>query len=87
MGFVPSKREYSSVQGTTPPPFRYFSGCTPAGDFSNITSKLCPESASAKPIQKVRDSISKLEIRCPIQRDCCWKGILCQTEQHLDKCA
>ena len=53
---------------------------------SNITCKLCSKSLFAKPIQKVRDSISKLEIRCPIQRDCDWKGLLSQAEQHLDTC-
>ena len=61
-------------------------------DSSNITCKPCSgygiifRSNAAKPIQKVRDSISKLEIRCPTQRDCGWKGLLSQAEQHLDTC-
>ena len=58
-----------------------------AVDYSSIiTCKLCSKSGIAKPIQKVKDSISKLEVRCPIQRDCGWKGLLSQAEQHLDTC-
>ena len=58
-----------------------------AVDYSSIiTCKFCSKSEKAKPIQKVRDSISKLEVRCPIQRDCGWKGLLSQAEQHLGTC-
>ena len=53
---------------------------------SSITCKQCTEYREAEPFQKVRDSISNLQIRCPLQRDCDWKGILSQAEQHLDAC-
>ena len=53
---------------------------------SSITCRLCAEHKGAAPIQKVRYSVSKLRIRCPLQRGCDWKGILLQAEQHLDSC-
>ena len=54
---------------------------------SSITCRQCAESDEAKPFQKVRDSIANLEIGCPLQRDCDWKGILSEAEEHLMTCA
>ena len=36
--------------------------------------------------QKVRKSIAKLKIRCPLQRGCNWVGYILEGEEHLRKC-
>ena len=36
--------------------------------------------------QKVRNSVAKLKIRCPLLRDCNWIGCLLEGEEHLREC-
>ncbi|KAI6658076.1 TNF receptor-associated factor 5-like [Oopsacas minuta] len=53
---------------------------------STISCKTCSKLGGCKPIQKVRDSISKLKIRCPLLTECDWKGELSKAEIHLEEC-
>ena len=38
------------------------------------------------PVKAVQDSIRVLEIKCPLLRDCDWKGELSEAETHLKDC-
>ncbi|KAI6653798.1 TNF receptor-associated factor 4-like [Oopsacas minuta] len=55
-------------------------------DSSNITCKGCSKSTNPNSLVKIRDSISKLQIRCPLLRGCEWKGSLSEAEMHLHEC-
>ena len=38
------------------------------------------------PLDQIRHPIAKLEIKCPLLRDCSWTGLLCEAETHLAVC-
>ena len=49
--------------------------------------ELCKEENSVyNPAQKVRNSVSILSIKCPLLKDCNWKGKLLEAEEHLKEC-
>ena len=38
------------------------------------------------PVRLVQNAVSRLEIKCPLLRECTWNGILSEAEGHLDNC-
>ena len=49
--------------------------------------ELCKgENSACNPAQKVRNSVSVLNIKCPLFKDCSWKGKLLKAEEHLKQC-
>ena len=49
--------------------------------------ELCKgENSDCNPAQKVRNSVSVLNIKCPLLKDCSWKGKLLEAEEHLKQC-
>ena len=49
--------------------------------------ELCKEENTASnPAQKVRNSVSIINIKCPVLRDCDWRGKLLEGEEHLREC-
>ena len=38
------------------------------------------------PVKDVQDSIATLDVKCPLLRDCDWKGELSEAESHLKDC-
>ncbi|KAI6658045.1 Receptor protein [Oopsacas minuta] len=37
-------------------------------------------------VDGVREKVAKLSIKCPLMRECGWKGMLCEGEAHLKQC-
>ena len=51
------------------------------------TCLVCSESPDKlNTVKAVQSSVSKLEIKCPLLRDCLWKGKLSEAEGHLKGC-
>ena len=49
--------------------------------------KLCnTNQLNPKKVQKVRNSVAELKIKCPILTDCGWSGKLLEGEKHLKVC-
>ena len=49
--------------------------------------KLCSKNQlNPMKVQKVRNSVADLNIRCPLLRDCGWSGKLLEGEKHLKVC-
>ena len=49
--------------------------------------KLCnTNQLNPKRVQKVRNSVAELKIKCPLLRDCGWSGKLLEGEKHLKEC-
>ena len=49
--------------------------------------KLCSKNQlNPKKVQKVRNSVADLNIKCPLLRDCGWSGKLLEGEKHLKVC-
>ena len=38
------------------------------------------------PVKLVQNAVHRLEIKCPLMRECTWNGILSEAENHLDNC-
>ena len=38
------------------------------------------------PVKLVQNAVNRLEIKCPLMRDCTWNGILSEAQNHLDNC-
>ena len=52
-----------------------------------ITCLVCSETPDQlNPVNLVGTLINKLEIKCPLLRDCGWKGKLSEVENHLSNC-
>ncbi|KAI6658040.1 TNF receptor-associated factor 4 [Oopsacas minuta] len=52
-----------------------------------ITCKECStNSLSMNPVEQVRNCVSNLKIKCPLLRECDWRGKLCEAEKHLQEC-
>ncbi|KAI6655626.1 TNF receptor-associated factor 4-like isoform X2 [Oopsacas minuta] len=53
----------------------------------DITCLICSETPDKlNPVKAVQSSISKLVIKCPLLRDCHWKGQLSEAEEHMENC-
>ena len=53
-----------------------------------ITCMVCSETPDKhNPTKDVQDSIELLGIKCPLLRDCDWKGELSEAETHLQACS
>ena len=51
------------------------------------TCSVCSKTQKkTNPVKAVQDSIKILEIKCPLLRDCDWKGELSEAETHLKDC-
>ena len=51
------------------------------------TCLVCSETpGKLNAVKAVQSSISKLEIKCPLLRDCEWKGKMSEAERHLKNC-
>ena len=51
------------------------------------TCQLCSETPNElNAVKLVENSVNKLEIKCPLLRDCSWKGKLSEAEDHLKEC-
>ena len=50
------------------------------------TCFVCSESLYENSVKMVRKAVNQLDIKCPIQRDCTWKGKLSEAELHLEIC-
>ena len=49
--------------------------------------QLCARNQlNTKRVQKVRNSVANLNIKCPLLRDCGWSGKLLEGEKHLEEC-
>ena len=49
--------------------------------------ELCKEeNSSSNPVQKVRNSVAVLNIKCPLLMGCDWNGKLVDGEEHLKEC-
>ena len=49
--------------------------------------QLCARNQlNPKRVQKVRNSVANLNIKCPLLRDCGWSGKLVEGEKHLKEC-
>ena len=55
--------------------------------YGETTCLVCSETPNKlNTVKAVQSSISKLEIKCPLLRDCEWKGKLSEAEGHLKNC-
>ena len=53
----------------------------------NITCYLCSfNKTEAKSVNKVRDLVAKLGIKCPLLRECDWRGSISEAESHSHAC-
>ncbi|KAI6655571.1 Mitochondrial import receptor subunit TOM70-like [Oopsacas minuta] len=53
----------------------------------DTTCLVCSETPrQLNPVKTVQSSIENLQIKCPLLRDCCWKGKLSEAEKHLVEC-
>ena len=50
------------------------------------TCFVCSESPYENSVNMVRKAVDQLDIKCPLQRDCTWKGKLSEAVLHLEKC-
>ena len=51
------------------------------------TCQLCSETPNElNAVKLVENCVNKLEIKCPLLRDCKWKGKLSEAENHLKEC-
>ncbi|KAI6654217.1 TNF receptor-associated factor 4, partial [Oopsacas minuta] len=46
----------------------------------------CETPGQLNPVKAVQSSIENLQIKCPLLRDCYWKGKLSEAEKHLVEC-
>ena len=54
----------------------------------NITCHLCSfNETEAKPVKKIRDLVDKLEIKCPLMRECDWTGNISEAKGHSHVCS
>ena len=53
----------------------------------NTTCLVCSEMPSRpNTVKMVQNSVAKLNIKCPLLRDCNWNGNLSEADQHLNTC-
>ena len=53
----------------------------------NTTCLVCSERPSRpNTVKMVHNSVAKLNIKCPLLRDCNWNGNLSEADQHLNTC-
>ena len=50
------------------------------------TCALCSKSRFNNPVNQVRNFVIKLDIKCPLLRNCGWQGKLAEAEAHLENC-
>ena len=50
------------------------------------TCLLCSTTYKRNAVNSVQNSVAKLEIKCPVLRDCEWKGNIPEAENHLRDC-
>ena len=51
------------------------------------TCALCSKNQrNPNPVNQVRNSVAKLDIKCPLLRSCGWRGKLTEAETHLNDC-
>ena len=51
------------------------------------TCQLCSETPNQlNAVKLVENCVTKLKIKCPLLRDCEWKGKLSEAENHLKEC-
>ena len=51
-----------------------------------IVCLSCSGSRSRNPVKAVQNSIATIKIKCPLLRNCDWKGPLSEAELHLSNC-
>ena len=52
----------------------------------NITCLVCSEMPELNSVKGIQNSVAKLNIKCPLLRDCSWNGNLSEADQHLNTC-
>ena len=52
----------------------------------NITCLVCSEKPELNCVKGIQNSVAKLNIKCPLLRDCYWNGNLSEADQHLTTC-
>ena len=52
-----------------------------------ITCKSCRPGVTVERVNRITEIAGNLEIKCPLLRECTWKGKLSQAEGHLKECA
>ena len=63
-------------------------GCTgimrkPSLCNGNTTCLVCSERPELNSVKGIQNSVSKLNIKCPLLRDCSWNGNLSEADHHL----
>ena len=54
------------------------------GETTCLVCSVAPDKLS--PVKAVQDSIGMLQVKCPLLRDCAWKGELSGAETHVKHC-
>ena len=52
----------------------------------NTTCLVCSERPELNSVKGIQNSVSKLNIKCPLLRDCSWNGNLSEADHHLNTC-
>ena len=52
----------------------------------NTTCLVCSERPELNSVKGIQNSVAKLNIKCPLLRDCSWNGNLSEADQHLNTC-
>ena len=46
----------------------------------------CSETNKSNPVTAIQNSVATIKIKCPLLRNCNWKGTLSEAESHLNNC-